>query len=240
MPRRQPHQPVTGARLLAILLLCGASLPALAFRPLLTDDASVNPVGKCQLETWYQSEPTLHLWAVAPACGIGANLELGVEFTRTSPRLEDRGGFGLQLKAALPALTVGTWDFGAKVNGFALKNPATTDGKPDLYQGFLLATGTLTESVTVHLNLGVARYTAERRDALVYGAAVMYTFGDKGFVFAELAGDHRSGAIRNAGARWWLIGDRLGVDFSVARQAGVADSTLYTLGVAYYGLGAFD
>jgi hypothetical protein len=240
MPRRQPHQPATAARLLAALLLCSASLPALAFRPLLTDDASVNPVGECQLETWYQSESALNLWAVAPACGIGANLEIGVEFTRTSPRLEDRGGFGLQLKAALPALTVGTWDFGAKVKGFALKNPATTDGKPDLYQGFLLATGTFTESVTVHLNLGGARDTAERRDALVYGAAVMYTFGDKGFVFAELAGDHRSGAIRNAGARWWLIGDRLGVDFSVARQAGVPDSTLYTIGVAYYGLGAFD
>lgn len=240
MAPRRNAPPATGARLLTALLLCGASLPALAFRPLLTDDASVNPAGKCQLETWYQSESELHLWAVAPACGIGANLEIGAEFTRTSPRLQDRGGFGLQLKAALPALTLGKWDFGAKVSGFALKNPATTDGKPDLYQGYLLATGALTESVTVLLNLGGARNTTERRDALVYGAAVMYAFGETGFVFAELVGDHRSGAIRNAGARWWLIGDRLGVDFSVARQAGVADSTLYTVGLAYYGFGAFN
>lgn len=68
-------------------------------------------------------------------------------------------------------------------------------------------------------NLGGARDTAERRDALVYGAAVMLSLGERGFVFAELAGDHRSGAIRNAGARWWLVGDRLAIDFSIARQA---------------------
>jgi len=94
--------------------------------------------------------------------------------------------------------------------------------------------------VTVHLSPGSPRNTAERHDALVHGAAMMLTFGERGLVFAELAGDDRSGAIRSADARWWLVGDRLDIDFSIARLAGMADSALHTIGLTDSGFGAFD
>jgi len=43
-----------------------------------------------------------------------------------------------------------------------------------------------------------------------------------------------------AQSRWWLVGDRLGIDFSIARQAGMADSALHTIGLTDPGFGAFD
>ncbi|MFN5882206.1 MAG: hypothetical protein ACK44L_10910, partial [Burkholderiales bacterium] len=72
-----------------------------------------------------------------------------------------------------------------------------------------------------------------------YGVAVVQEFGQAGFVFAELTGNHRSGAFRNAGAAVWLIPERLSIDFSAGRQNGGGGSTEYTIGLGFYGTKVF-
>jgi hypothetical protein len=231
---------VVARALLAAACAVGGSAPAFAYRPLITDDASVNPRGKCQVEAYQVREPGLDVLAVAPACGIGWDLELGLEFTRPSPRVDDRGGLGVQVKAAFPSLSVAGWDFGAKVSEFTLRTPTIRDEKPELWSAVGLATTSIADLLTVHVNLGAAYATEARRTVAVYGIAAMHEFGQRGFVFAELAGDNRSPAFQNVGARIWLIHERLGLDFTAGRVAGTRDATIYTIGLAYYGFGAFD
>ena len=57
-------------------------LVAHAGRPLAVEDAGVNPVGQCQVESWLErglaSGSETHL-VLAPACGVFDGVELGLE-----------------------------------------------------------------------------------------------------------------------------------------------------------------
>jgi hypothetical protein len=236
-PRPGPGGSVV-ASLGAALLAAGAS--AMADRPLVTDEASVNERGVCEVEAFGLKEGDSRGAFLGAGCGIGANLELGAEYLATRPRFADRGGLQLQIKAATPASDDGSWAFGAKVTGLVHHNPLVSDTKPDRYMALGLASRSFAHGLAAHLNLGAQRDVGERRTLAVYGAAVTLEVGARGLVFGELFGDNRSGAFRNAGARLWLIPERLGLDVSVARQAGVPGSTLYTVGLGGYGLRILD
>lgn len=227
-------------RAAGVAAIVSLSNGALAYRPLATDDASVNPPGKCQLEAWGVHAQGYDDWHVAPACGIGADLEIGLEYLRFQAGQRDPYALSAQIKTVFPGLKWGDWDFGAKLAAQTARTGSPKGWASESVALLGLASGTLAEDWTAHLNLGVDYRRRDDRTSGIYGAALVWDFIERAFVFVEVYGDSRFGALRSAGARWWIFKDRLGLDATVGKQAGQAGSTFYTLGISYYGFGAFD
>lgn len=215
------------------------AIQAHAARPLITDDAAVNDFGQCQIEVWQERTQGVRGPTFAPACGVADAVEFGVSYTRYSPASADSGGYGLQLKTVFDSLKTERWSFGAKLNTFSVHNRYTRGYSPDAYSVTLLGSGKYGHGLALHTNLGLAHDRDAKDTSATYGVAVVKEFGQTGFVFAELAGDHRSGAFRNAGAAIWIIPERLTLDFSAGRQNGAGTGTLYTIGLGFYGTRVF-
>ena len=213
--------------------------PAHAVRPLITDDAAVNDRGQCQIEVWQERSPGMRGSNFAPACGIADGLEFGVSYARYSPASADEGGYGLQLKTVFDSIKTERWAFGARLNTLSVHNRYTRGYSPDSYSATLLGSGKYGKGLSLHTNLGMIHDRTASQTSATYGLAVVQEIGQSGFVFAELNGDHRSGAFRNAGAAVWLIPERLSIDFSAGRQNGGGGSTEYTIGPGFYGTKVF-
>jgi len=217
-------------------LLCAAG-SAQAGRPLSTDDANVIPQGECQVESWYQSADGAHEAHVAPGCGLAHDTELDFEAIHLSPAVDDRNALVLQVKTALPTLDVYGWSFAAKLNAGAVNPVGGNQWRADAYSVTGMATRHLSETLDLHLNLGGERRQREHVSAATYAAALVWNAAPQALLFAEVLGDDKAGATQTLGARWWLQPERIGLDLTVGRQAGVPDSRFVTVGLSFYGLG---
>jgi hypothetical protein len=81
-------------------LLALLSLPALAGRPLSSDDAGTADAGTCQVEAWGEKAGPDRATVIAPACGLLPGLELGADYSVPRPRNGVRAEAGLALKLA--------------------------------------------------------------------------------------------------------------------------------------------
>ncbi len=92
----------------------------------------------------------------------------------------------------------------------------------------------------MHANLGAAHEHTSRTTATLLNLAIAWTPGEQALLFAETQANSKrtvfGGTVNTAGARWWLVPDRFGLDLSASRQAGAAIGTLWTLGLGWYGL----
>jgi len=210
---------------------------AQAGRPLSTDDAGVIPQGECQVESWYQSADGAHETHLAPGCGIGHDTEFDAEAIHLSPAVDDRDAFVVQLKTALPTLDAYGWSFAAKLNAGAVHPAGGNQWRSDAYSATGIATHHLGDDLDLHLNLGAERRQRERITATTYAAALVWNAAPQALLFAEVLGDDKAGATQTLGARWWLQPERIGLDLTVGRQAGVPDSRFVTVGLCFYGLG---
>jgi len=214
-----------------------AAGPAIAGRPLSTDDASLEDAGVCHVESWWQRADTAHEWHFAPACGLAGNTELALELANYSPADTDRRALDFQIKTLLPALSLGDWSFAAKFNVEQAQGASDGRWAADGYSATGIASWALSPDVALHLNLGVQRSVRDAMWSRSYAAALAWNAGTRWLSFVELGGDDQSSAVRMIGARFWLIPDRLGLDFTIANQAGVPASRLTTLGLSLYGIG---
>lgn len=225
---------------LFVTLLLGtqAAAPAWAGRPLSVDDASVQDRGACQVETWRQRSDATREWHVAPACGVGADIEIGVEWVRFTPDGDDRSAAVLQAKSLLPSLDTAGWKFGIKAGYAAADSVAEERWESVNYGLTAIATRQFSAAYSLHLNIGAERRRREDDDsAATYGAALSWDGSARWSVFAELLGDDKTSATRIVGGRFWAIPGRLGIDLTGGNQAGVPDSTFMTLGMSLYDLG---
>ncbi len=217
-------------------LMCAAGA-AQAGRPLSTDDAATIPPGECQMESWYQSADDAREAHLAPGCGVGETVEVGLEAIRFSPATGDRYALGAQLKSVFPGLATAGWQFGAKANAAAARTAAGARWESDTYGATAIATRELTDGLALHLNLGGERRKRDGRDATLYAVALAWSPSPQVLLFGEVLGDDRSSATRTVGARWWLLSERVGLDLTVGDQAGVSDSRFVTVGLSFYGWG---
>lgn len=180
---------------------------------------------------------------LAPACGVAAGIELGADFSLFDPRTPLRKAGGLALKWAPDALNfetaAGALALGVKL-GTAFEQPAATGWRRTAQGALALASWTPRPSWVLHANLGPERDRASRQTRTFVNPALVWAPLERGLVFAEAQASDRpalfGAAVRSAGARWWLVPERVGLDFSASRAAG-ASSTLWTLGFGWYGLG---
>jgi hypothetical protein len=222
----------------ATAALCLLAAPAAhAGRPLTVDDAGVNELGQCQLETWGARSGGADLLLVAaPACGVLPGLELGLEVDAPRRTRSTDAGRALALKYVPDWAQSGDWKFGTKFSLGSIKPSGAGHwySAPTTLLG--LATYTLNEQWTLHGNLGVAFEHPDAVRKATAGLAMAWTPHERWLVFAELTGTEQQTATRGTGARYWLIPEVLGLDATVSKANAVKDGTTWTLGLGWYGL----
>jgi hypothetical protein len=244
---------MTAARLSCPPCLSRLLLPALAGlalapqawagRPLSSDDAVVADAGSCQIEAWLERAGSDSALVLAPACGLADGLELDADYTQPRQRDRLRAAAGLALKWA-PAswrsdTTAGALNFGLKL---ALAHERAPGAGWHSTQTSALALTSLQagEAWALHANLGAARDRSSGSTAGLLNLALVWTPRPRVLLFAESQLNNRHGAfggnVQGAGARWWLIQDRLGIDLTASRETGAGRPTLWSFGLGWYGL----
>lgn len=225
----------------AALVVLGSS--AWAGRPLASDDAGTAEAGTCQIEGWVERAGGDGALVVAPACGIAKGVELGADYTLPKHRDALRGSAGLALKWVPEAWRadspVGAVNFGLKL-ALAFDRPAGAGWRGSETGALALATLQPSDDWTVHANLGGSRERSSGTTAAVLNLAVVWTPHEQALVFAETQANNRrpifGGTVNTVGGRWWLAKDRLGLDLTASREAGIGGATLWTVGLGWYGL----
>lgn len=232
----------------ARLSLLAAALVALgsstwAGRPLATDDAGTAATGSCQVEGWIERAGAEGALVVAPACGVAKGVELGFDYTR--PRYRDalHGSAGLALKWVPEAWRAdsafGPINLGLKL-AQAFDRPVGANWRGSDTGALVLATLQASDDWTVHANLGATRERSSGSTAAVLNLALVWTPHAQALAFAETQANNRrpvfGGTLNTVGGRWWLTPDRLGLDLTASREAGVGGATRWTVGLGWYGL----
>jgi len=241
-PARSAKPGTRGSGLLLCLLLAITPCSALAGRPLSSDDAGTAVAGTCQLEGWGEKAGSSRAWVLAPACGLAEGLELGGDYSHPQPRDEFRDEASIALKWA-PAswqrpTAIGQLSFGLKA-GLSFERPSTSGWRRSASGLLGLATLTLSEEATFHLNLGHHKERLSGQGGTVLNLAGVWMPDPRGLLFAEIQTNDRpalmGAAVRTIGGLWWLSPDKLGLSITASRQNG-SSQTLWTAGFGWYGL----
>lgn len=235
MPRLFPcvqFKPIAVAMLMFL-----SSLPAMAARPLASEDAGANPPGQCHIEAWVDWSDGARGQHLAPACGLVDGLELVLEWIDTSPENEQAEGRGLALRWAPEWLGLGDWRFGTKVSVADEKtHPESTGWRQKDAAVMAMATYAMSPEWTLHLNLGRQRDKIEGTSGNTYAAALTWAPHARWLVFAEVLGENRAAASQGAGVRWWALPEQLAFEVTASRTNATADSRTWGVGLGWYGI----
>lgn len=217
----------------ASLLIAFAALPALAGRPLATEDADTLDAGACEWESFAAREtargtPATRGWATQVGCGVGHQAQLALAYSESRsdgvkvPAWTLGGKLGLVPRGDDATGLTLAWALGAeKAPGGSLKHETSLLN--------LVATRAVADDVLVHLNLGWTRSTSSKRNTTLWNAAVEGAVGGGVDLMAELYGDDRAKPWIGTGVRWTATKD-FSVNASYAVQTESVRVKLWTLG----------
>ena len=217
---------------LAAAILALAALPALAARPLTTEDASVLDDKACQLEAWLDfAHEATQGWLV-PACNFGGSIEWEVGFARTHAAGESRFSEAYAQAKIARRIGEGPWSLGF-IAGVARRAPEARVHRWDNPYALGLVTGEF-GPVLAHGNVGWSRDRDTGRDITPWGVAVEAAVHPRLALLAEAFGANRERPFLRAGIRHAAIADRLDLDLSVvARAGGGRSDRLVSVGFLY-------
>lgn len=243
MPHNQTHLTATArpspvSPLLALVLGIALSAPgaALGARPLTTDDAGVNEPGTCQVEAWRDQERDAHHQHLAPACGVVAGVELGVEGVWSAPRDEQAQGRGLALKWVPAWARLDAVQFGLKLGVTSQKEPGSRNWGAGQTTALVLASVPLHDKWDLHLNAGHIHRIDQQGADTAYGAALVWRPHPRWQLGVEVLGDLQTAAQKSLSLRHWLIPDTLGLDLTASRMGSRADTGSWGIGIGWYGI----
>lgn len=214
---RRRRRPNSGGRAAAVSLLvagmCVAAGTARAGRPLVTDDADVLDAHACEWESYaarLRDGATATAWQTAMTCGLPAALQLSGTYGRSRSGADhvDTVGLGgkLQLMGADSEAVDGTSDgnrtriaVSANLNALRVGNAGFELQDQNLN---LIASRSLSESWTLHLNLGWDYSRAARRSSTLWATAIEAAIGGNVDIVGEWYGDDRSPPWLGTGLRW--------------------------------------
>lgn len=206
-------------------VLSSTSGPALAARPMVTDDARIVDDRACQVESWvrgYRSGGT-EAWAL-PGCnpfGL-AEFTLGGAALR-SEDLPHQRMLQAQVKTVLRELKPNGWGIALAVGTLDPLPGALDDGRANPYAYVPVSVSVLDDRWVAHANLGVTRVDASRRrHAATWGLGLEWTLGPRLLAVAETFGQQGERAQVHAGLRIWVVPERMQIDAAVGRQGGGA------------------
>lgn len=224
------------------LSLTAVTHVAWAGRPLATDDAATTDARTCQVESWLERAGSERALVFAPACGIAEGLELGADYTRTRAHDTSRtAGFAVKWVPGAWRVDTRAGELHAGLKwSTALERPAQAGWRRSETGVLALATWKPGGAWSLHANLGVAHERSSDTTAALLNLAVDWAVHPDALLFAESQANDRQavfgGTVTTAGGRWWLVRDQLGLDLTASRETGVG-STLWTVGLGWYGIG---
>ena len=214
------------------IFVLAAAMPALAGRPLTTEDASIQQEKACQVESWVdRSREATQSWFV-PACNFGANIEWQLGFSRL--HTQGRSAFSdsyFQGKTLFRSLDDSPWGVGlvAGVNRFPQHETHRGWENPYVIVPFSLTAGGAT---TLHFNAGWSQDRAERRNVTSWGVAAETTVTQRLTLLGEAFGENARRPFFRAGGRMNAIKDTLDFDLTVVgRPGGTRGERFVSLGV---------
>ena len=194
-----------------------AALPAIAARPLTTEDASILEEKACQVEAWLdRGQSATQAWMV-PACNFGANIEWQVGFAKTHS--VGRTFFSEAYAQAKSAWRWdSSWSIGAVVGVTRHPLQALASGWDNPYAIVPLSADL--DGTTIHVNAGWSRDREAARNAFTWGLAVERQTAWRTTLLAEAFGENGARPYLRAGARYAAWADRLDLDLSMVTRAG--------------------
>lgn len=209
-----------------------AALPAIAARPLTTEDASVLEKNACQLEAWIdRTRDATQGWLV-PACNFGANIEWQVGFSRRHADGEAR--FAEAYAQAKTAVRLGEspWSIGAVAG--VVRRPLNERARGWQNPYVLVPVSVGSEDLMLHANAGWSRDREAARDTTPWGIALEGRVNPRTWLLGEVYGENRERPFVRGGFRWTAIADRLDLDLSfVTRAGGERADRLVSIGFLY-------
>lgn len=219
--------------LLAALL--GLSLPALAGRPLNTEDANSLDDGACQLESWANRTRSNTTEAFfVPACGLfGLEAQFGSAWAHEAGETKLAGPF-FQVKHAFRKVDDGAWGIGL-VAGMARDRTREVKndwGDPYFIVPFSFGIGEDKDTRwLVHLNIGTTRNREEARNLTLWGVAAEKPVTERLTLVGEAFGENAGKPFYRVGGRFTVIPDHLDIDLTyVDRPGGERGDRLWSLG----------
>lgn len=210
---------------------------SLADRPLSSDEASTVGAQACQVEAWHERARGEHASIVAPACGFGEAVEVGLEWLSSGGDPGSGRQLSMVVKWIDPAWRLGATQWGLKAFG-GRERDAAGDWHTASHGLVGLMTWEMNPQWRLRLNLG-REYLHQARTYLTHGhLAATWEANDDWLLFAELQGTRNQGAAtQSVGLRRWIVADRLGLDLTRGRVAGQSGSGFWTAGIGWYGIG---
>lgn len=225
--------------LLAVGIAAAAcmSQPALAGRPMATEDAGVLDAKACELESFVGRTRTPGAassfdQSVQIGCGVGWNSQVALATTRQRSDGSHSRGLNLVGKTRLNP------DADQDATQFTLAwswEQDNTAGQGLRHAGSLLnlvATHGLAEGRQLHANLAWQRDAQARQDTTRWSVGLEQAVHDTLDLTAETYGDDRERSVwLQFGARWAVVPQRLYLDTSWARPMKSQADTVVTLGL---------
>lgn len=200
----------------ALALACALALPAMAGRPLVTDDAAIVDAHACQLEAWLHAEGDARTFWGLPACNPTGNLEitLGAAIPAGGETQPLRSQL-FQLKTLLRPRQADGWGLGLALG---LQRVVRDGARHEAY-AYLAASRSLARDDTLlHFNLGALHRGAT--PALTWGIALDRQVHERLWISLETFGENRGRAHYQLAVRHALMPDRLQVDASYGGHFG--------------------
>lgn len=209
-----------------LLPLALLSLPALAARPFVTDDARLTTGGSCQLESWTRIYPhSQEVWAL-PACNPAGNFEVTLGGGRARNDGEQKtADYVLQAKTLFKPLESNGWGIGLALG--TVRHPEIHPGPNQLGNTFAyipMSVAFLDDRLVLHTNLGWLRDKASHSNRLTWGVGGEFQLSDRLMAIAETFGDDRQRPYWQTGLRYAIIPGLLQVDTTVGRQFSGTDN----------------
>ena len=218
------------------LALCAAlaAIPALAGRPLSTEDASALADKACQVESWADRYRDATQGWLVPACNFGAGIEWQLGAARTCA--EGRSAFSeayFQAKTVLGSLEDSPWGYGL-VAGVGRKPLAESHrgwSNPYLIVPVSVKAGA---EALVHLNLGASHDREARRTVTLWGIAAEAPVHARIHFVAEAFGENAQKPFVRAGLRYSAIANHLDLDLTVVvKPGGTSEERYVSLGFTW-------
>lgn len=245
--RNGAHAAVRWCRRAVAAAVAGVALgagPGWAARPMATDDTSTAGSGTCQAEAWTERVDASRSVTLAPACGLTEELELDSSFSRVAGQSLPLSAAAAGLKWVPEAASFETALGRVRLGGIAFgawARDAARGWRGDYVALVGLASLTPVPELNLYVNAFVT-HSLDRGPKLGGArAAIAWQPGDRWLLFVE--GLTASDATRsvNAGLRYWLQPDVLGLDVvgSRPKAGGQSFGASVGVGIGWYGLRLF-
>lgn len=202
------------------------SLPALAGRPILTDDATI--VDNCQLENWAERQGGANTFWAVPACRA-FGVEWGIGIAKTPDGEPQQYAFAA--KTEVKALQSNSYGITTQL-AYQFAADARRDG--DWRLNLAYTQSLADDAVLIHANLGRMQRNSAEND-WVGGVALQYAVQENHWVFAELYRENAGRPLYQVGYLAEVISERLQLDISYSnRLSRSGREDLITAGFVFY------